>query len=133
MRHRRRTDTEWLDIITECRASGMSDKAWCEAHNIHTSKLYYHIKRLRNKSCCIPEAVFGSQNRQPDRQEVVAIDLSQPDPVRQMPFQAYPLEKTVPDMEVAIRVNLNGIQLEISNNAAQDTILNTLSALQKLC
>ena len=26
----RRTDKEWLDLIQECRSSGLSDKCWCQ-------------------------------------------------------------------------------------------------------
>ena len=54
-RHPRRSDEEWLNIIHECRTSGLSDKTWCEEHHIHTSKFYYHIRRLRAKACEITE------------------------------------------------------------------------------
>ena len=42
-RHPRRPDQEWLDLIQECRSSGMTDKAWCEMNHIQPSKFYYHI------------------------------------------------------------------------------------------
>ena len=132
----RLSDEEWLALINECRTSGMTDKAWCEVHDIHTSKFYYHIKRLRNKSCEIPDVIRSSSPKtQPVKQEVVAIDLSDSTLMEQPSFQTCSAKalETVPVMDVAIRVNLNGIQLEISNHAAQDTIFNTLSALQKLC
>ena len=29
-RNPRRTDKEWLDLIQECRSSGLSDKCWCQ-------------------------------------------------------------------------------------------------------
>lgn len=45
----RRTDKEWLDLIQECRSSGLSDKCWCQEHHIHTSNFYYQIRRLRQK------------------------------------------------------------------------------------
>ena len=54
-RHPRRSDEEWLDIIHECRTSGLPDKTWCEEHHIQTSKFYYHIRRLRAKTCEITE------------------------------------------------------------------------------
>ncbi|MCQ5298542.1 hypothetical protein NE644_13895 [Blautia wexlerae] len=53
-RNSRRTDKEWLDLIQECRFSGLSDKCWCQKHHIHTSNLYYQIRRLRQKACKIP-------------------------------------------------------------------------------
>ena len=30
----RRTDQEWLDLIRECRTSGLTDKAWYEQQHI---------------------------------------------------------------------------------------------------
>lgn len=54
-RHPRRSDEEWLNIIHECRTSGLPDKIWCEEHHIQPSKFYYHIRRLRAKACEITE------------------------------------------------------------------------------
>ena len=31
----RRTDKEWLDLIQECRSSGLSDKCWCQESPEH--------------------------------------------------------------------------------------------------
>ena len=36
-----RTDEEWLSLIQECRLSGLTDKQWCEAHQICPSNFYY--------------------------------------------------------------------------------------------
>ena len=33
-RHPRRSDEEWLNIIKECRTSGLPDKTWCLDHGI---------------------------------------------------------------------------------------------------
>lgn len=46
-RNPRRTDKEWLDLIQECRSSGLFDKCWCQEHHIHTSNFYYQIRGLR--------------------------------------------------------------------------------------
>ena len=51
-----RTDDEWLSLIHECRLSGLTDKQWCEAHQICPSNFYYQIKKFRNKACEIPES-----------------------------------------------------------------------------
>ena len=29
----------WLDVIRQCRASGLTNQAWCEQHNISLKKL----------------------------------------------------------------------------------------------
>lgn len=46
-RHSRRTDEEWMNLIQECRTSGLTDKRWCQEHNIQPSNFYYHIPRKR--------------------------------------------------------------------------------------
>ncbi len=54
------SDEKWLDMISECRSSGLSDKDWCMEHQIGISTFYYHVKRLRNKACSIPPAAVGA-------------------------------------------------------------------------
>jgi hypothetical protein len=53
-RQPRRTDTEWMKLIQECRTSGSSDKEWCEQHSIPISTFYTKISTLRKKACDIP-------------------------------------------------------------------------------
>ena len=43
-RHPKRSDQEWMELIQECRTSGLTDKAWCERNHIQRSSLYYHIR-----------------------------------------------------------------------------------------
>lgn len=54
-RHPKRSDQEWMELIQECRTSGLTDKAWCERNHIQRSSLYYHIRRFRNMACEIPD------------------------------------------------------------------------------
>lgn len=124
-RNPRRTDEDWLNLIQECRSSGLSDKYWCEQHHIHPSNFYYHIKRLRNKACDIPESA-GSPISQ--KQEVVQLSF-QESTVLPQTEQLSSLETP----ETAIRITLQGFQIEITNAAASETIFHTLSALQRLC
>ena len=51
-----RTDEEWLSLIHECRLSGLTDKQWCEAHQICPSNFYYQIQKFRKRACEIPES-----------------------------------------------------------------------------
>ena len=51
-----RTDEEWLSLIHECRLSGLTDKQWCEAHQICPSNFYYQIQKFRKRVCEIPES-----------------------------------------------------------------------------
>ena len=71
-----RTDEEWLSLIQECRSSGLTDKQWCEAHQICPSNFYYQIKRFRNRACEIPESQ-SKTTIATQKQEVVQVTFEQ--------------------------------------------------------
>ena len=50
-----RSDEEWMQLITSCRQSGLSDKEWCVSNGIVVSSFYNAVVRLRKKACQIPE------------------------------------------------------------------------------
>ena len=125
-RNPRRTDEEWLNLIQECRSSGLSDKRWCEEHPIHTSNFYDQIRRLRNKACDIPEPASSSFS---SKQEVVQVSFDEP-----AILSVQEKMSGIPSFdETAIRITLHGFRIEITNAAASETIFHTLSALQRLC
>ena len=44
----RRSLDDWMELVTECRQSGLTDAAWCEAQGISPSCFYnaeYSCKR----------------------------------------------------------------------------------------
>lgn len=127
-RQPRRTDQEWLNLIQECRTSGMSDKDWCDLHHIQRSSFYYHIRRFRDNSCPIPETSHPVVS---EKQEVVQLRISDSDsfPVS-TPVGNYSLEFAG---DTVIRLTMHDIQIEITNAAASETIANTMAALQRLC
>ena len=40
---------EWMELVTECRQSGLTDAAWCNEHGISPSYFYNAVTRLRKK------------------------------------------------------------------------------------
>ena len=50
-------DEHWLNLITQCRSSGLTDRQWCIENGIPVSTFYYHVRALRKKACEVPEAV----------------------------------------------------------------------------
>lgn len=123
----RRTEQEWLKLIQECRTSGMSDKNWCEQHHIQRSSFYYHIRRLRDRACAIPEASLPVVR---GKQEVVQIQFLDSDP---FPVDTPTLNNPLEISDTVIRLTVHGIRIEITNAAAGETITNTITALQRLC
>ena len=56
MNHRiRRSDEEWMQLITSCRQSGLSDQEWCTANGVVVSSFYNAVVRLRKRACRVPE------------------------------------------------------------------------------
>lgn len=85
------TEEEWLDLIMQCRQSGLSDAQWCRQNGIPDSSFYNAVSRLRKKACSIPESsVNGRTGKRLD------LTSGSPDvvPVRIVP------EKT-PETEIA--------------------------------
>ena len=119
------SDEKWLALINECRASGLSDKDWCLKQQICISTFYYHIKRLRKKACSIPATVTDVVVPR-QKQEVVELNFN-------APSEAEMSNSSDEITATAIKISLQGIQIEITNAAAESTIFQTLMALQKLC
>lgn len=130
-RHPRRSDDEWIALIHECRNSGMSDKAWCETKKIQPSNLYYHIRRLREKSCELPLTNHAATLH--PKQEVVEIQM------KSFADTAAPLNDSLTEQAEmtanisAIRISIGRCKVDISNSADSTTIYNTLAALHSLC
>lgn len=51
MNHRiHRSDEEWMQLITSCRQSGLSDKEWCVSNGIVVSSFYKCCSTASQKS-----------------------------------------------------------------------------------
>lgn len=37
----------WLDIIRQCRASGLTNQAWCEQNSVSLKSYYYWLAKIR--------------------------------------------------------------------------------------
>lgn len=123
-RNAQRTQRQWMELIQECRTSGLGDKDWCEQHGIPISTFYTKITRLRQKACEIPKARHRTIR---ENQQVVPLPII--DEVPEPYHSTAPTDGALP----AVTLKINDYSIEISNHAARDTILNTLSVLQQLC
>ena len=65
-----RSIDEWRTIISDCRASDLSDREWCSEHDIPLSTFYYKIKKLREQACFIPD---HTGNKAVQTQEIVPL------------------------------------------------------------
>ena len=76
-RHPGRSNAEWMNLITECRQSGLSDSTWCDQHNIPPSSFYNAVSRLRKMAFAIPDPADKARTAMDftAKQEVVKIDI----------------------------------------------------------
>ena len=102
-------DRHWFNLIQECRASGKSDYQWLQENNIKSPTFYYHLKRLRNKACEIPENT--RRISKPEIQEVVPVFFK--DESVAIPSQAV-MDTTseVSGSSIAVRLQVHGICVE---------------------
>lgn len=124
VQHLSKSDQHWFDLMMDCRTSGLSDNQWLKQHHIHPGTFYYHLKVLRNKACEIPEPNKSGKHT---RQEVVPVSFQEPVLINESDTSG-----TVTD-SAAIRLNIQGVTLEISNSATREIIQNTLSVLHSFC
>ena len=99
---------EWLDLVTECRQSGLTDAAWCNEYGISPSCFYNAVTRLRQKACQIPDPApkDSSLDLTSHKQDVVQIAIEPENP----------LAKLVPDSRNSSIYLDNSHTIEIEAN-----------------
>lgn len=115
-------------MIQQCRTSGKSDRQWLIDNNIKSASFYYHLKRLREKACEIPTSSFA---RNIETHEVVPIMVNDDLPITKS--ESVISGTVAASDEIALRLTIQNVTVEITNHATQSLIQNTLSALQSLC
>ena len=117
MRSRKRTQAEWMNIITTCRQSGLSDATWCEQNGISASAFYNAVSRLRKKACDIlePAQTLNVLDITNSRQDVVEVSIT-PDiiPTKTLPSQE--MSSMYLDNLHTIEITVNGMNIKLSNS-----------------
>lgn len=127
-KYTKRTDDEWLAMLQDCMSSGLTIKAWCQQHGITSKAFYYHKRVLCQMGYDIPKRQLSGEEKV--KQEAFCVDLSEEKPAH---GDGSSVETGESGCGAAIRIDFHGISIEVSNQAAPDTISNTLSALRALC
>ena len=105
---------EWMDLVIECRQSGLTDAAWCNEHGISPSCFYNAVTRLRKKACQIPDPVGKASDLTSHKQDVVRIAI-EPEP---SPAELIPDNGSNPmhlDNSHTIEIKADGLQIRMSN------------------
>ena len=67
----------WLDVIRQCRASGLTNQAWCEQHDISLKSYYYWIAKIRKLA--LEELPRKNHGSRPVREQAVPAPYAAPE------------------------------------------------------
>ena len=126
---------EWMDLVTECRQSGLTDAAWCNEHGISPSCFYNAVTRLRKKACQIPEPAgkASTLDLTSHKQDVVQITIEPED----SPPELHPHAENSSmylDNSHTIEIEAKGLLIRMSNDVQPVLLKLLLDALKEpLC
>ena len=129
-RARRHTRKEQMQLITECRQSGLSDAEWCRQNGICVSTFYGWLQRLRNEACEIPEPSYGHTLTVSEKQDVVKIDIlpEYPEPA------VHPVREEKAglhfDNSHTIEIEISDITIRVTNDADPLLLAQMINALK---
>ena len=120
---------EWLELVTSCRQSGLTDAAWCHENEISPSCFYNAVSRLRKKACEIPEpsGKASTLDFTSRKQDVVRIAIESENTLAEL----VSMEKNRSlyfDNSHTIEIEANGLRICISHDI-QPVLLKTLMAV----
>lgn len=122
---------EWMELVTECRQSGLTDAAWCHEHGISPSCFYNAVSRLRKRACRIPapSGKASTLDLTSHKQDVVQIAI-EPD---KSPAELISMEQNNSlylDNSHTIEIEVNDLRIRMSNDV-QPVLLRTLMDVLK--
>ncbi len=121
-------------LITECRASGLSDYQWCKEHGIHPGTFYNWVSRLRKKACYeISGSLSKAEPAPTPVQEVVRLNFkSEEEQSVAMLLVPPALERPPRSSEITamIEISLGNATIRIANGADPATLDRVLSLVK---
>ena len=126
----RRNPEEWLELVNECRRSGMSDRQWCNANGINHNTFASAVKNLKRGNYVIPKARdFDIHDLTLPKQDVVKVDIV---PDIQPPKEVIPIPEATSHIDNShmIEIRLGDVHISLCNGADPDLVARTLSALR---
>lgn len=119
---------DWMQVIQECRTSGLSDRAWCLENGIPISSFYYQIRRLRHLACDIPQR--DNSISAVEHHDVVKVQIAEDTEVVGPVHKQEPASSDIPS---CVSIRYNGAVLEISEHANTSAIMAALQAVKEIC
>jgi len=140
IRARRRSTEEQLQLIAECRASGLTIAEWCRREGIRPDTYYTWIERLQargklEKSASVPQRIV----REPCIPDIVKVEISQPlhlNSSQKQPELPVTAAMTLDSEDMSIchgktvmEIAVHGISVKVTNQANPQLLAEALRAI----
>ena len=126
---------EWMELVTECRQSGLTDTAWCTGHGISPSSFYNAVTRLRKRACQIPDPAGKASTLDftSHKQDVVQIAIEpENSPEELLPHTG--TSSMYLDNSHTIEIEAQGLLIRMSNHVQPVLLKVLMNALKEpLC
>lgn len=129
MNPKRVRKSEQVELIMECRRSGLSDYQWCKNRGIHPGTFYNWVSKLRKAGYEIPDSESRT-SALPVKQEVVRLEMveSTISTPAKMEQNASPVPAaTLP--EIAAEIEFGAFKVRFYQGADATFIQNTLRCI----
>ena len=131
-REKRRSVEEQEQLVRECRASGLSDRAWCLREGIKPGTFYNWVNRLKLRTGAetVPIAV---PERQPEPQDVVRIDIVEETGGMELtaPVRENDVAKDRPAQAGAVmEIAVGAMRIRLTNDVAPELLARMLRELR---
>ena len=113
-----RSEQEKLDLIMQCRSSGLSDAQWCKNNNLPASTMYTWIKKFRKNGYPNIDNICNRTNEiQPVIQDVVKINVIHDDEYDEDRQQNTPiLVNDTESTRAALEIRTGNTVISVNNN-----------------
>lgn len=112
-----------LDMIMECRSSGLTDHQWCEQNGIGNSTFYYWINQLKETGAVIPPRSTCETITPALKQDVVRVDIVQSED------RISSTSETECCCNNVVEIAIGKAVIKISNEISKDLLVNLMSCL----
>ena len=130
--HTKYTEKEWLDMIRDCKSSGLSDQEWCREHHIVRSTFYKHLKRFHTAADDDGGRLpVKNLPLVPEEHEILPLIITE-EPSCEAPVAGgHPdRQHVIPSFVPAVRIIAGNMTFEISNDASPSLVAETLRSLR---
>lgn len=120
-----------IQLIMECRQSGLSDYQWCEKNGIYPGTFYNWVSKLRKTGYTFPESSSKIQ-ASPSRQDVVRVDFMDDVPLASPAIMEQNTSVPIPNSiepSILAEVSSGNYSIRIFSTATPDQIRSLLGCL----